>query len=196
MGCREITTSGHVPADGAGSGTDGANGKFDAQALLWPGLGIYNSGSFGPYWQAKGHFVDSLPFIVEKGGALCATVDLRIYGQAALLKAVHRFTGRCYLHLQHRDEYLVNARFQPKQAQECRMEELAGEFFNELLDQRLRAIVQQESEAVRNLILAHALSRTSLISPEEEIAASPVTVTDDRTANRQPPREQARGLNA
>jgi hypothetical protein len=45
---------------------------------------------------------------------------------------------------------------------------MAGEFCNALLDQTLREIVSQESEAERNLILAHALSRTTLIHPELE----------------------------
>jgi hypothetical protein len=36
------------------------------------------------------------------------------------------------------------------------------------LDQSLREIVARESEPVRNLILAHALSRTPFVDPELE----------------------------
>lgn len=43
---------------------------------------------------------------------------------------------------------------------------LVGEFCNEVLDQDLRERISEETEAVRNLILAHAFSRTSLINAD------------------------------
>lgn len=107
--------------------------------------------------------LESSPFILGSDGSLVATVDLRLYGQEALLRAAHRFTDRCHLQLQTRDEHAVTARFRAKNAQTGDLVAVAGEFFNELLDCRLRALVQRESEPVRNLILAHALSRTSLV---------------------------------
>ena len=107
--------------------------------------------------------MESPPFTLESDGSLRAAVDLRLYGQSALLKAAHRFTDRCHLHLQTRDEHAVLVHFRVKEGRKEPLAELAGDFFNELLDQRLRALVQQESEGVRNLILAHALSRTSLL---------------------------------
>lgn len=39
-------------------------------------------------------------------------------------------------------------------------------FQQALLDQDLREIVSEETEGVRNLILAHAFSKTTLIKPE------------------------------
>ena len=112
--------------------------------------------------------MDPLPFTLETDGSIQVSVDLRLYGESALLKAAHRFTDRCHLHLLAQDEHTVIACLRHKQADEGDPIAMAGEFANELLDQRLRALVQRESEPVRNLILAHALSRTSLVGVEEQ----------------------------
>ena len=50
----------------------------------------------------------------------------------------------------------------PKMASDT-IELLTGEFCNEVLDQELREAVAQETEAVRNLLLAQAFSATSLL---------------------------------
>ena len=88
-------------------------------------------------------------------------VDLGIYGLAALQKVAYKFTDRCFIHLKHRDDRIVEVRFRSKGSQ-LSLDSIAGEFCNEILDQRLREIVGRESEPVRNLILAHALSRVGL----------------------------------
>jgi His-Xaa-Ser system protein HxsD len=100
---------------------------------------------------------------------LLAEVDLAIYSCAALLRVVHRFTDRCFVHLRSKSETIVEVRFRGKTSNSC-LHSVAGEFCNELLDQTLREVVARESEAVRNLLLAHALSRTPLVEPELEAA--------------------------
>ena len=101
-----------------------------------------------------------------------AVIDLKVYSEAAVLRAAHKFTDRCHIHLQREAETRIGARFRAKNTgSDCGR--LAGEFFNELLDQRLREIVQRESEPVRNLILAHALAGTALIHPELDTAEPP-----------------------
>jgi His-Xaa-Ser system protein HxsD len=106
-------------------------------------------------------------FLQTDGSGLLAEVDLGVYTLSALLRVAYRFTDRCYLHLQNKNERLVEVRFRPKAAARP-LDEIAGEFCNELLDQSLREIVARESEPVRNLILAHALSRTPFVDPEIE----------------------------
>jgi hypothetical protein len=44
------------------------------------------------------------------------------------------------------------------------------EFCNDLLDDALRAIISRESQAERDLILAHALSRHPILNREYESA--------------------------
>lgn len=46
------------------------------------------------------------------------------------------------------------------------IEHAVSEFRKELLDQDLRLSIRTETESVRNLILAHAFSRTGLVSDE------------------------------
>lgn len=94
-------------------------------------------------------------------------VDLQVYGLAALLKVAHRFTDRCVVHLERRDPQTIEVRFRPK-GDQIPLESIAGEFCNEILDQRLREIVGHESEPVRNLILAHALSGVGLAGRETQ----------------------------
>lgn len=78
------------------------------------------------------------------------------------MKVVYRFTDRCFVHLQHRTDKIVEVRFKVKNPQESFLDQVAGEFCNELLDQTLREIISKESEPVRNLVLAHALSRSHI----------------------------------
>lgn len=104
-------------------------------------------------------------FVIAEGDILYARVDLGIYSATALLKVAHRFTDRCFLHLQTEADGSVGVRFRTKRPNTDR-NVLAGDFMNELLDQTLREEVARETEPVRNLILAHALSETTLLRPE------------------------------
>lgn len=106
-----------------------------------------------------------MTFLQTDGDELLAEVDLGVYSLSALLRVAYRFTDRCYLHLQKKSETIVAVRFRSKTA-EMPLDGIAGEFCNELLDQSLREIVAQESEPVRNLVLAHALSRTPFVESE------------------------------
>ena len=107
-------------------------------------------------------------FLHQDADGLLITVDLGIYSATALQKVAHRFTDRCYVHLQSVNEKSVEVRFRAKG--ECSLDPIAGEFCNELLDQTLREAVARETEPEKNLILAHALSRTSLLNRDEEAA--------------------------
>jgi len=108
-------------------------------------------------------------FIEEDEEELWAIVDLGIYSRTALMKVVHTYTDRCFVLLKETDERQVEVRFHAKTDKtDCTT--LAGEFLNAVLDQTLREQIGLETEPVRNLILAHALSNTSLIHPELETA--------------------------
>lgn len=104
-------------------------------------------------------------FLQAEGAGLLARVDLGIYSKTALMKVVHRFSDRCFVHLQEESDAVVAVRFTQK-APDGNLDSLAGEFCNELLDQTLREIVARESEPTRNLVIAHALSRTSLVNSD------------------------------
>lgn len=95
-------------------------------------------------------------------------VDLEVYGITALMKVAQKFTDRCFVHLQRRNDQMVEVRFRSKGSQAA-LDSIAGEFCNEVLDQRLREIVARESEPVRNLVLAHALSRVGLADSDSKV---------------------------
>ena len=65
---------------------------------------------------------------------------------------------------------LLRVRLRPKPPAVTDIAALAGEFVNLLLDETLREEIGRETEPVRNLILAHALSETALLRPELETA--------------------------
>ena len=111
-------------------------------------------------------------FLHSDENGLLIEVDLEVYGLPALLKVAYKFTDRCFVHLQKRTERIVEVRLRAKESQ-VSLDVIAGEFCNEVLDQRLREIVARESEPIRNLVLAHALSRVGLANSESELSPLP-----------------------
>lgn len=97
-------------------------------------------------------------------------IDGRAFRLSAIKKAAYRFGDRCFVTIETLDEKRVVITFQPKRAN-FSIDVLEGEFRNEVLDQDLREIVAEETEGIRNLLLAQAFSKTSLIDPESESAS-------------------------
>lgn len=96
-------------------------------------------------------------------------VDTSIYSVKAVLKSAYSFTARAYLHLQYRDATVIEVRMRPKRAGDD-PETVVYDFLNDLIDQRLRNLIAAETEPARDLIMAHALSKTCLLAPELETA--------------------------
>jgi len=94
-------------------------------------------------------------------------VDTTVYGLVPVLKAAHRFTDKAYLHVQRLNERELEVRLRP-QRPGTDSETLAGEFLNQLIEEKLREHIGRETQHSRDLILAHALSKTSLLNPELE----------------------------
>jgi His-Xaa-Ser system protein HxsD len=95
--------------------------------------------------------------------------DTRIYRLDAIKKAAYNFGARCRALIEEADDHNVRVTLLLKDGS-ADSEVLAGDFCNECLDQELREVVGRETEAVRNLLLAHAFSKTSLINQEGETA--------------------------
>ena len=107
--------------------------------------------------------------ISAEGRDRVATIDLAVYGMDAVLKSAYRLSGRCFIHLQTSAPNHVLVRMRPKR-QEDDPDIPIRELFNELLDQRLRSIIGAETAGARDLVMAHALSRTSFIRQDLETA--------------------------
>lgn len=106
-------------------------------------------------------------------------VDVGVYSLEAVLKSAYRFTGRCFIHIAHADDNALLVRMRPKDPNENPDSSLR-DFLNDLLDQRLRSIIEAETAQTRDLIMAHALSKTPLIRPEFESDTPQQILSDAR----------------
>lgn len=99
-------------------------------------------------------------------GTLVVTFDSTIYRSNAIKKAAYKYGGLFYVHITQLDR-ATEVRLKPKES--CTTPDaLVGEFCNEVLDQELRETVAEETAGIRDLLLAQAFSKTTLIDPELE----------------------------
>lgn len=98
-----------------------------------------------------------------------AQVDLGVYTLEAVLKSSYRFTGRGFVELKTLNKHTVEVSIRAKSPGDD-AETLMAEFLNDLIDQRLRTIVAQETATTRDRIMAHALSQTGFLRPDWETA--------------------------
>lgn len=101
--------------------------------------------------------------LADEGGVI-VRLQSDVYGLRPILEAAHRFTARCTVQIE-RSEGTVSCRIKPKDAQSS-AQAMADEFVNEVLDQLLRSKLEEETRDIRNLLLAHAFSNTSIFHPE------------------------------
>jgi His-Xaa-Ser system protein HxsD len=95
--------------------------------------------------------------------SLFVSVDTEVYTTDALFKACYAFTDRCYLFLSPSENpRVIKVRFAPKEPG-CDLAATAGEFCNELIDQRVRQQIATETGAIRELIVAQAFAEADLI---------------------------------
>lgn len=106
---------------------------------------------------------------VFRDGRVELVVSLRAYRLAAVQKTAYRLAARCTAVLGDIDEQSVAVHLMfPAPISEAQALEVARLFFQELLDQELREKIAVETAPLRNLILAHAYSRTGLPSDDRE----------------------------
>ena len=92
------------------------------------------------------------------------TLSLSVYSLNAIKKACYKFSSEFSVTLESTDSDKIKVNFHFNQSiNHENKDDIIQQFHNELLDQDLRGIVFKETENVRNLILAHAFSKTTLI---------------------------------
>jgi His-Xaa-Ser system protein HxsD len=101
---------------------------------------------------------------IDACGAIIG-VQPGVYGIEPILRAVHRFTDRCYVHVERQDQQLVLVRLQARNSTQ-NLHALAGQLCNDILDQSLRASVATATEPVRRLVIAQAFSQANLMRPD------------------------------
>lgn len=109
----------------------------------------------------------SVPIFCD--GRVDFPVDLRAYRLASVQKTAYRLAARCTAFLSDVTESSVSVSLTfPAATSQAQALEVARLFFQELLDQELREQIAVETAPLRNLILAHAYSRTGLPSDGRE----------------------------
>lgn len=89
--------------------------------------------------------------------------DTNVYKLDVVKKAAYRFTDKFSVNFRlDSSQVMCELNFPDKKSKEY-IDQTINDFKSEVLDQDLREKISIETESVRNLILAHAFSRTSLI---------------------------------
>ncbi|AYQ26918.1 His-Xaa-Ser system protein HxsD [Polaromonas sp. SP1] len=93
--------------------------------------------------------------------------DSTLYSADTIKRALYRMSDRLSADIQTGDGcFICTLHFLPGKSPESIAYDVAN-FRKEVLDQDLREKIRTETESVRNLILAHAFSKTGLIADEQ-----------------------------
>jgi His-Xaa-Ser system protein HxsD len=103
--------------------------------------------------------------------SLCVRVDTTVYPLQALFRVCYVFTDRCYLFLQPVAGSSVIEVMFTRKASGCDMPSLAGEFSNELINQKVRMDVAAETKAIRELIVAQAFAEADFLATGDSEAS-------------------------
>lgn len=102
--------------------------------------------------------------------SLVIAVNSDLYSREALFRVCYLFTDRCYLFLsQEEGSPVIRVCFTSK-SPETDLSRLAGEFSNELINQKVRLDVAAETKAIRELIVAQAFAEADLLGGGESEA--------------------------
>ena len=95
--------------------------------------------------------------------SLLIRIDLGIYPLEALFRVCYSFTDRCYIFLEEESAYVIKVHF-AKKTEDCELSAVAGEFSNELINQKVRLDVARETKPIRELIVAQAFAEANLLN--------------------------------
>ena len=110
--------------------------------------------------------VSGIGTTVLDDGTQVVNFDTSVYRLNAIKKSAYKFGGLFHVLIEQHDR-IIEVRLKPKES--CKSPDaFVGEFCNEVLDQELRETVAAETTGIRDLLLAQAFSKTSLIDAELE----------------------------
>jgi His-Xaa-Ser system protein HxsD len=99
-------------------------------------------------------------------GGFVARFDSEVYKLTAVKKAAYKYGNVFHIMIEETDGFILVS-LRPTSSNSD-PEETVGRFCNEVLDQELREEIAAETNGIRDLLLAHAFSKTSLIDSELE----------------------------
>jgi His-Xaa-Ser system protein HxsD len=95
------------------------------------------------------------------------SVNLSVYPLDALFRVCYWFTDRCYLFLTCDESHSVVTVHFAKKTPDTDLAVTAGEFSNELINQKVRRDVADETRGIRELIVAQAFAEADLLDRSE-----------------------------
>jgi His-Xaa-Ser system protein HxsD len=97
---------------------------------------------------------------VDDPRTITIVLDRDLYSPFVAMKAAYELTTHLIVRVTEKTEG-ISVTFQTREG-EIDAPRVAGDYLNRVLDYRLRELLEVETSAIRNVILAHALSRTDL----------------------------------
>jgi len=109
--------------------------------------------------------MEQSPFETNPDGSVSVRFDSRVYPLNAVKKAAYKFAKDCGVVVNVEGEHFrATINFFDQAAAPSAKQRLVGAFCNEVIDQDLREQISEQTEPMRNLILAQAFSKTSLLN--------------------------------
>ncbi len=102
-------------------------------------------------------------------GALRIALSEDLYGVDAIFRTCYWLTDRGYVYVARSDDRHVEVTLLAKAGNGQETNQLAWEFLNELIDQRQRVAINQETRTVRELIVAQAFADADLIDDRGQL---------------------------
>ncbi|HXJ93204.1 MAG TPA: His-Xaa-Ser system protein HxsD [Terriglobia bacterium] len=108
--------------------------------------------------------MEAIPWVVESNDrALKLSVNLDVYPLSVLFRACYLFTDKCYVFLEReKGSHEVIVHFAAKASYDG-LAALAGDFCNELVNQKVRSDISAETNPLRELIVAQAFTEAGLL---------------------------------
>jgi His-Xaa-Ser system protein HxsD len=104
---------------------------------------------------------------------LSVSIDEHVYSREALLRTCYWFTERAYLYITRPRAGIFDVQIRLKQTRPTlehpeipKVEEIVGEFLNQLLDYQMRQEIDNQTGAIRELLIAKAFAEAGVLEDE------------------------------
>lgn len=98
----------------------------------------------------------------DSADSLYINLDPRIYSLETIFRSCYLFTDRCYIFISNDEASILKIYFS-KKVKDCNLQNIIGEFSNELINQQVRLQIASETKIIRELIVAQAFAEADLL---------------------------------
>ena len=101
------------------------------------------------------------------GDRLVLVINTRVYSLVAIFRTCYIFTNRCYLYLSPEGDSEIKIQIKAKTVG-TDLNQVGGDFCNELINQEVRQNLAKETGKIRELIVAQAFAEGNLLDDTKE----------------------------